>query len=181
MIIVSSTGTPTNTPSDRKLTGIESGLRKWLRSPDTVPQLREELLAFVKSAREYLKSDESREKIGSFVVEIRSAFKEYVRSYIETNLADVAGKLLNAESLWESVIAMIPKFQPEIERLVRTEGVPVIMEKLDIQGRIKSAVDKMDVAEFHGMINKVAAQHLGAIQVLGYLLGAAAGALTLLI
>lgn len=58
--------------------------------------------------------------------------------------------------------------------------MPLILEKLDIQGRIQSAVDKMDVAEFHGMINEVAAQHLGAIQVLGYLLGAAAGALTLM-
>lgn len=75
---------------------------------------------------------------------------------------------------------MIPKFQPELERLIRTEGLPSIMQKLDIEGRIKTAVDKMDVAEFHGMINEVAAQHLGAIQVLGYLLGAVAGALTLL-
>ena len=38
----------------------------------------------------------------------------------------------------------------------------------------------MDVKEFHGMVNDVAAQHLGAIQVLGYLLGALAGGLLLL-
>ena len=81
-------------------------------------------------------------------------------------------------ALWTCVVEMIPKFQPEIERLIRTEGMPFILEKLDIQGRIQSAVDKKAVAEFHGMINEVAARHLGAIQVLGYLLGAAAGALT---
>lgn len=160
---------------------IESGLRNWLRSPDTVPAVRDELLQFVRAAREYVKSDASRGKIGAFVEEIRSTFKAYVRNYIETNLVDVAGRLLNSESLWDGVVNMIPKFQPELERLIRTEGMPLILAKLDIQGRIHSAVDKMDVAEFHGMINEVAAQHLGAIQVLGYLLGAVAGALTLLV
>ena len=37
----------------------------------------------------------------------------------------------------------------------------------------------MDVKEFHGMVNEVSAQHLGAIQVLGYILGALAGFLLL--
>ena len=159
---------------------IEGGLKSWLRSPDTVPALRDELLQFVRVARDYLKSDASRGKVGAFVEEIRSTFKDYVRSYLETNLADVTGRLLDSEALWSCVMEMIPKFQPEIERLIRTEGMPLILEKLDIQGRIQSAVNKMDVAEFHGMINEVAAQHLGAIQVLGYLLGAAAGALTIM-
>lgn len=159
---------------------IEGGLKSWLRSPETVPALRDELLQFVRVARDYLKSDASRGKVGAFVEEIRSTFKDYVRSYLETNLADVTGRLLDSEALWSCVVEMIPKFLPEIERLIRTEGMPLILEKLDIQGRIQTAVDKMDVAEFHGMINEVAAQHLGAIQVLGYLLGAAAGSLTLL-
>lgn len=159
---------------------IETGLRNWLRSPDTVPALRDELLHFVMSVRSHVKSDATRGKIGTFVEEIRSTFKGYVHDYIKSNLVAVAGRILNSESLWKSVADMIPQFQPELERLIRAEGMPLVMEKLDIQGRIKIAVDKMDVAEFHGMINEVAAQHLGAIQVLGYLLGAAAGALTLL-
>ena len=147
---------------------LESGLCKWL------------LLRFVRSIRDYVKSEESRSEIGTFVEEIRLTFKEYVRSYLETNLAHISHQLLNSEALWASIVEMIPKFQPEMEQLIRTEGLPSILQKLDIQGRIKTAVDKMDVAEFHGMINEVAAQHLGAIQVLGYFLGAVAGALTLL-
>jgi hypothetical protein len=35
----------------------------------------------------------------------------------------------------------------------------------------------MDMAEFHGMLNEIMAEHLGAIQVLGYVLGAVAGLL----
>ena len=157
---------------------LEAGLRNWLKAPETVPALRDELLHFVGSVRDFVKSDESRGKIGTFVEEIRSTFKDYVSSYLEKNLVNVTGRLLNSESFWNSVTEMIPKFQPEIERLIRTEGMPIILENLDIQGRIKTAVDKMDVKEFHGMINEVAAQHLGAIQVLGFILGAIAGALT---
>ena len=33
------------------------------------------------------------------------------------------------------------------------------------------------MVEFHGMLNQVMAEHLGAIQVLGYVLGALAGLL----
>ena len=56
----------------------------------------------------------------------------------------------------------------------------LIVEKLDVRGRIRAAVDPMDMREFHDMINEVSAQHLGAIQVLGYGLGGVVGAVTLL-
>ena len=67
-----------------------------------------------------------------------------------------------------------------MERMIRDIGTPAIIRKLDIEGRIKTAVDKMDIAEFHAMLSALMAEHLGAIQVLGYLLGALAGALLFL-
>ena len=44
------------------------------------------------------------------------------------------------------------------------------MAKLDIFRKIAEVVDKQDVKEFYTMINSIAAQHLGSIQVLGYFL-----------
>lgn len=67
--------------------------------------------------------------------------------------------------------------RPEIERLVREQCLPRIYGSLNIGGRITVAIDKMDVEEFHQVVNEVAARHLGAIQVLGYILGAIAGAI----
>ena len=61
--------------------------------------------------------------------------------------------------------------------MIREIGTTAIVEKLDVEGRVKKAVDGMDMAEFHGMLNEIMAEHLGAIQVLGYLLGALAGLL----
>ncbi len=59
--------------------------------------------------------------------------------------------------------------------MIREIGTKSIIEKLDIKRRVESAVNGMDMAEFHGMLNQVIAEHLGAIQVLGYLLGTIAG------
>lgn len=160
---------------------IERGLRDWLNDPETLPALRDELMQFVKAVRDYLKSPEAQAKVGGFVADIRAKFKEYLRNYLETHFAETVGGILHSEQLWQWAASLIPRFRPELENLIRTKGSPLIIEKLDIEGRIKTAVDAMDVKEFHVMVNEVAAQHLGAIQVLGYLLGALAGGLLLLV
>jgi uncharacterized membrane protein YheB (UPF0754 family) len=159
---------------------IERGLRDWLNDPETLPALRDELLQFIKTIRAYLKSPEAQAKVGGFVADIRAKFKEYLRNYLETHFAETVGGILHSEQLWQWAASLIPRFRPELENLIRTKGLPLIVKKLDIEGRIKTAVDNMDVEEFHGMVNDVAAQHLGAIQVLGYILGALAGGLLLL-
>ena len=71
-------------------------------------------------------------------------------------------------------------FLPEVEKMIRERGVGEIAGKLRIAERITTAVREMNVEEFHGVVDNVAAQHLGAIQVLGYFLGAIAGATMLL-
>lgn len=71
--------------------------------------------------------------------------------------------------------------RPEIERLVREQCLPRIYGSLNIGGRITEAIDKMDVEEFHQVVSEVAARHLGAIQVLGYILGAIAGAIMVML
>ncbi len=159
---------------------LERGLRDWLNDPETLPAIRDELLQFVTVLRNYLKSPEAQSKVGGFVADIRAKFKEYLRNYLETHFADTVSGILHSEQLWQWAASLIPRFRPELENLIRTKGMPLIIEKLDIEGRIKKAVDDMNVEDFHVMVNDVAAQHLGAIQVLGYILGALAGGLLLL-
>ena len=57
---------------------------------------------------------------------------------------------------------------------------PYIIDNLNLSERIKTAIDNQDVRQFHRMINEITAEHLGAIQVLGFLLGILAGLLQLL-
>ena len=154
---------------------VEHGLRDWLNAPDTVPALRDELLQFVGSVRAYLKSPEAQTKVGVFATDIRAKFKAYVRAYLETHFAATVSGILRSEQLRQWVVALIPRFRPGLENLIRTKGLPCVIDHLNVEGRVKAAVDGMDMAEFHGMLNQIIAEHLGAIQVLGYLLGALAG------
>ena len=156
---------------------IERGLREWLNDPAAVPALRDELLQFVGAVRAYLKSPEAQAKVGVFATDIRAKFKSYVRTYLETHFAATVSGILRSDQLWQWAASLIPRFRPELEDLIRTKGLPLIIERMDIEGRVESTVNGMDMAEFHGMLNQVMAEHLGAIQVLGYLLGALAGLL----
>ena len=154
---------------------IEDALRDWLHRPETATTVRDELAGFVASVRDWMASPEGSARIGGFAGGIRSKFKEYLRDYLKTNLAPAASRILGSDTTWSWVSSAIPAMRPGIERMIREIGTKSIIEKLNVGGRVKAAVDGMDMAEFHGMLNKVMAEHLGAIQVLGYLLGAIAG------
>lgn len=66
---------------------------------------------------------------------------------------------------------------PQLQTLANGPVKDKIVAKLNLSGRIAQAVENQDVREFHAMINTLAAKHLGAIQILGYFLGAAVGLL----
>ena len=157
---------------------IERGLKDWLKLPETTTVLRDELSRAIQTLHDYLQSPEAKGAVGDFVQGIRSCFEAGLRDYLERNLAPTAGSILKSEELWKWAAGLLRKMRPEMESFIRAQGTPLIIEKLNVQGRIRTAVDRMDMREFHGMINEVAAQHLGAIQVLGYVLGAVVGALT---
>ena len=55
-----------------------------------------------------------------------------------------------------------------------------IMENLQLDKQIEKSINEQNVQEFHELINSIAAQHLGAIQVLGFVLGILVGLLQLI-
>ena len=154
---------------------IEGALRDWIRRPGTAAALRDELAGFVDAFRAWLSTPEGADRVGGLAGDLRGKFKDYLRAWLRTNLAPAASRLLRSEALWAWVVRAIPAIRPGVERLIRDAGTPAIIAKLDVQGRVKAAVDAMDMAEFHAMLSAIMAEHLGAIQVLGYLLGALAG------
>ncbi len=156
---------------------IEDGIRDWIKRPETAAALRDELAGFVESFRAWLASPEGVVRVGGFAGDIRARFKDYLRAYLRENLAPAASRLLKSEATWEWVAKAIPAVRHGVESMIRDIGTTAIVEKLDVEGRVKTAVDGMDMAEFHGMLSKIMSEHLGAIQVLGYLLGALAGLL----
>lgn len=156
---------------------IEKGLLNWIRHPEATATMRDELAGFVASFRDWLASPEGSAMAGGFVGNLRARFRTYLRAYLRKNLAPTVTRLLHSDAAWEWIADVLPTIRPGVERMIREIGTTAIIEKINVEGRVKAAVDGMDMAEFHGMLNEIMAEHLGAIQVLGYVLGVLAGLL----
>ncbi|UKI29602.1 MAG: hypothetical protein L6W00_16150 [Lentisphaeria bacterium] len=72
---------------------------------------------------------------------------------------------------------ILPALRKGIGNYLRGEGKAVLIARLNLPHRIEASVAAQDVTEFHRMILAIADEHLVAIQVLGYALGAIAGVL----
>ena len=159
---------------------VENKIRDRLSSEETIGKIRDESLLLVERMRAWMTSPESAEKMDGIVGEIKGRLEAFLRAYLHETLPQLAGGFLTSESLWAWVENdLLPSARPQIEQLIKETGRDKVIERLNIAGRIEQAVREQDVRTFHDMINTVAAQHLGAIQVLGYILGAAVGAVQL--
>ena len=147
-----------------------------LDSESTVELIKAELLILLNKVEEWANTDVGAAKVDAVVNNMKDKIITLIREFLQEKLPALAGSVLDSESLWQWIEnELLPGAEPQIEAFIKTTGKTVIMEKLDISRRIAEAVDKQDVKEFHSMINSIAAQHLGAIQVLGYFLGAIVG------
>lgn len=160
---------------------IENGISTWLNSPETPDSLSEGLTNMMVSVREYVKSPDRNADITELLNDIRAQFKGYLNDWLQENLPSIADAILKNEALWNWGTSLLTSGKPQLEKFIKEKGMPMILERLDIQGRIQGAVDNQDMRQFHEMVNDVVAQHLGAIQVLGFILGALAGAFMKLI
>jgi uncharacterized membrane protein YheB (UPF0754 family) len=157
---------------------VEYKLKERLSEPETVDKIRDELLTFVERARSWMASAESAEKLNGMVADVKNRLEAFLRNYLHETLPKLAGQFLESESLWGWVEnELLPSARPQIEKMIKETGREKIISGLNIAGRVEQAVKEQDVRMFHEMINSVAAQHLGAIQVLGYLLGGLVGLL----
>ncbi len=144
--------------------------------------LKEELLRFVEDFRSQLKTKEMQSRIGEFASAINNKLKTWLKDYLQKVLSSAVSSVIHSESLWSWIReSLLPSAKPAVEEWIRAHGKNLVIEKLRISQRVRQAVDRQDIKEFHDMVNSLAAQHLGAIQVLGYILGAIAGVVQLLV
>lgn len=69
----------------------------------------------------------------------------------------------------------LPMLREMILDWIERDGLELIGRRFDVAGRVQAAIDAMDVAVVHRMVDNVATEQLGAIQVLGFILGVLAG------
>ena len=149
-----------------------------LASDETQTMLREEILNLVNQFNGYIHSEEAAEKVGAVIDNLRNKLRAYLKDYLNTQLPKFASSLFNNDKLEKWLReTLLPKAVVFFRDYMQREGKDLIVQKLDIAHRVEDAVNKQDMEQFYGMVNSVVAQHLGAIQVLGYALGAVVGAL----
>ncbi len=160
---------------------VENRLKDKLRSEKTKQYADVLLLQMFRRLDSWLESGESDEGLDVLVAEIRGGLREKGMILLREKVPLLADQLLGYEPFWTWLDEkLLPTMLPIVERMIREKGHEVVMGKLRLAERVSEAVDRQDTRQFYEMINTLAAQHLGAIQVLGYLLGGIIGALQLL-
>ena len=97
---------------------------------------------------------------------------------VEDNLIPKVAEVIESERFRRYVVdELLPEAKPRIVQWLRRDQLGGVVARFDVRGRVTKAAAEMDVDELEAMANRVGAYHLGAIQVLGYLLGLCAGVL----
>ena len=138
-------------------------LDAWLMREATQTMLREKLLAYADQLTTWMKGEEGQKVMGGIVREMRVRGKRYIAAYLRERLEK----------------GLLPKVGVKAAQLIG-ENKQAILDKLRLEQRVTEAVDGMSVATFHRTLDEFMSENLCAVQVLGFVLGAAVGALQLL-
>ncbi len=160
---------------------IQGQLERKFDGPEFREAIRWELQRGSERVREYLTSPEAAAAVGGALEELSVKIEAMFHDYLAGRLPEVAERLFHSDELWQLLREQVmPAAERALARYLAGDGRKMILEKLDLPGRIERSVAEQKVEDFHRMINAVADEHLVAIQVLGYLLGALAGILLIL-
>ena len=155
-------------------------IQSWLGEEETQRMLCAKLTVLTEGFSSWLKSQEGAERLGAFSAESCNSLKKFLSSYLHESLPLFARNALASEKLWQWFEEkMLPAAREGLIGFI-VENREEIMENLELDKQIENSINKQNVREFHELINSVAAQHLGAIQVLGFLLGILVGLLQLI-
>ena len=159
---------------------VQETICRRLDEPQTEELVKQSVLQMAERFRQWLKSEESREKVDAFLADARGKFEDYLRGYLTDSLPKTIQEFLFSDIVKNWIDEkFLPSAQTHIETFVR-EKTPVFLAKIDLRQIIVDSIQGQNMREFHQMVNDVTAEHLGAIQVLGYFLGALVGLLQLL-
>lgn len=105
-----------------------------------------------------------------------------VEDHLDKALPELGHRIADDRTFWRWLTEEgLPLVYPYIVSWLDGEGIAEIKNNFDVAGRVTNAINEMDVKQVHEIINDASARHLGAIQVLGYILGTVAGICLLLV
>ncbi|MGN0879602.1 MAG: DUF445 family protein [Oligosphaeraceae bacterium] len=158
---------------------VERRLSERLTTEEMTARMMTRLESLGDEARDWLRREEAEEPFGEAAASVRDAISAMGDDGLKSALEQVLSAVAEDEQvwLWLRRTALPAVLAGACSWLDSEEGTRMLRSMLDLEGRIKAAVDAMDVRQFHEMVLRVVEQHLGTIQILGYVLGALAGLL----
>lgn len=139
-------------------------------------QLFTEIEKGIDKIEQWINSDAGIDKLCQIADSVRERLMCYLKEWLQCDFGTFVKGAICSGGTWEYVQKkLIPAIVPALEAWLKGDGKNLVLAKLDLSDRIASAVDRLSVEDFHERVNGIAAQHLGAIQILGYFLGLFAG------
>ena len=156
---------------------ISRKLADWLKKPATLDLLKGKLLLLGEKAVEWMHSAEGNAAVGGFAAELKGKAHNALSAYVKEAIPKLVGDALDSPKLWTWVeTSALPALRKRLGDYIAAHG-DEMLASFDLPGRIEKEVNALSMADFHALLDRLMAQHLSAIQVLGYFLGAAVGAL----
>ena len=142
----------------------------------TLIKMKSEVDVMISKIEWWLSSESGVSQINKIAESSRVYIVENLTTWLRSDFKKLVSGAIRSESVWGYARnKLIPEVRPALEVWLKGPGKDLVLSKLNLSERIATAVDKLSVEEFHERVNSIAAQHLGAIQVLGYFLGAIVG------
>lgn len=154
---------------------IEQLISERLSTAETQKVLADEVGNLATRLQEHLQTPEAQQALDQFIAEHTPQLENAIAGYLQEKLPGMLEALFGNDGLWNAIAEkLLPYLQQLIEQELTTNSEKIIA-RLDLQGRIERAVNDLDPAEAHRLINQVSGRELTLLQVLGYFLGAIAG------
>ena len=154
---------------------IEQLISERLGTEETQKMLADEVGALATRLREHLQTAEAQQALDQFIAEHTPQWENALVNYLQEKLPGMLAALFDNDGLWNAIAEkLLPYLQQLIEQELTAHSEEIVA-RLNLSGRIESAVNELDPAEAHSLINQVSGRELTLLQVLGYFLGAVAG------
>ncbi len=161
---------------------VRSVIKEKVSGGEFCSMVKEEISKLGENLTLWLASPLGRARMEEFTADMHCAIEKYLHENLADMLFRLADGLAVSEELWHWLeTEMLPSVRERIEEFIRCEGKDIILEKLDLENRISKEIDSLKMDEFHKVINDVAAENLGAIQVIGWILGLVIGLVQLIL
>lgn len=154
-------------------------LSNWLAEPQTQEMLEQNVSKISHQFSEWMMSPQATDKLDEFTANAKTKLNTKIADYLKEAFPKTVRNALASEKLWEWFEkTALPTLSTMLSNYI-TEHRQDFINQLRLSERVEEAINRQDVGQFHRMINEIAAEHLGAIQVLGYILGMIVGAFQL--